>query len=146
RAMVRTVLVCLCLSSGTARAADYYVSTTGTAGGSGSIANPWNLQTALSQPAAVHPGDTIWLRGGTYSAGSLGLLSSLTGSAASPIVVRSYPGEWAKIDGAAVANGQDPMLTVQGAFTTYRDFEVMSSSNPTPDGGQFARSEGLQIV
>ena len=27
--------------------------------------SPWDLQTALNHPA-VHPGDTIWMRGGTY--------------------------------------------------------------------------------
>src|SRR5678815_5463780 len=61
--------------------------------------NPWDLQTALSQPGSVGPGATIYLRGGTYK----GIFtSSLTGSAASPIVVKSFPGEWARTDGYRV--------------------------------------------
>ncbi len=49
-----------------AGATDYYVAPNGSPSGNGSINNPWDLQTALDQPAAVQPGDTIWLRGGTY--------------------------------------------------------------------------------
>ena len=75
----------------TVRAADFYASPTGTtstAAGTGTITNPWALQTALAQPAAVHPGDTIWLRGGTYTGK---YVSHLTGTSTAPIVVRSYP-------------------------------------------------------
>ena len=50
-------------------ASDFYVSPSGSAGNTGSISSPWDLQTALNQPAAVRPGDTIWLRGGTYRSG-----------------------------------------------------------------------------
>src|SRR5213078_3276221 len=58
---------------------------------------PWNLATALSGGnGKVQPGDTVWLRGGTY-AGQF--RSTLTGTAAAPIVVRQYPGERAIIDG-----------------------------------------------
>jgi hypothetical protein len=62
------------------------------------MANPWDLQTALLQPSAVHAGDTIWLRGGRY----VGTFrSSLTGTSAAPIKVRQYPGERATLDGNA---------------------------------------------
>src|SRR6476646_8677352 len=79
----------------------FFVSPSGTAAGTGSITSPWDLKTALSQPLAVKPGDTIYLRGGTYNvpAADLGFTSRLTGTAASPIKVMSYPGEWAIIDG-----------------------------------------------
>jgi hypothetical protein len=122
-------------------AADHYVSVGASASGTGSFANPWRLQTALSQPAVVDPGDTIWMRGGTYS-GSF--TSGLTGSLLSPIVLRSYPGEMARIDGAGVSGSQS-ILTVSGAYTVYRDFEVMSSTNPNPNGGQFSRPQGLNV-
>jgi hypothetical protein len=75
----------------------FYVSSTmGAPGNSGTISSPWDLQTALNQPSAVVPGTTIYLRGGTYSGK---FTSSLAGMPANPITVRSYPGEWAKIDG-----------------------------------------------
>ncbi|HTY43209.1 MAG TPA: hypothetical protein VMH79_15165, partial [Thermoanaerobaculia bacterium] len=47
-------------------ATDFYVAPNASGSGNGSLANPWKLQTALNQPSAVQPGDTIWLRGGTY--------------------------------------------------------------------------------
>src|SRR5512140_467027 len=82
-------------------AVDFYASPTGstsTGPGTGTITNPWSLQTALSQPAAVQPGDTIWLRGGKYTGN---FTSYLTGMARAPIVVRQYPGERATLDGNA---------------------------------------------
>src|SRR3982751_3758669 len=73
----------------------YYVSPNASSSGDGSIGNPWRLQTALNQPSAVQPGDTIWLRGGTY----IGTFNSyLTGTSSAPIIVRGYPGEHAVID------------------------------------------------
>ncbi|MEK7116901.1 MAG: peptidoglycan-binding protein [Patescibacteria group bacterium] len=74
---------------------EFYVSPSGTSSGDGSITSPWDLQTALNQPASVQPGDTIWLRGGTYKGW---YVSKLVGTSAQPIIVRSYPGEWAVLD------------------------------------------------
>src|SRR5512142_489791 len=77
-------------------AADFYVSPAGIPSASGALSSPWDLQTALNQPSAVHPGDTIWLRGGTYVGH---FTSSLNGNSSSPITVRQYAGERATIDG-----------------------------------------------
>src|SRR5580704_17034433 len=71
------LFVCL-LWPGFAGAAVHYVAPGGTSQGTGSLDRPWDLQTALSQPASVQPGDTIWVRGGTYiSAISDGFTSKL---------------------------------------------------------------------
>ena len=116
------VLLLLCAPGGVA-AIDYYASPSGRPSGNGSIGNPWDLQTALSQPPSVHPGDTIWLRGGTYS----GIYSSfLTGTASAPIIVRQVPGERATLDGGTANTAV--LLTVWGAYTWFWGFEVMSSS------------------
>ncbi len=64
----------------------------------------------------MQPGDTVWLRGGTYHASNL--TATLTGSSSAPIIVRQYPGERATIDGN---------LNLQGAYTWYWGFEIMSS-------------------
>src|SRR5437773_6446755 len=74
--------------------AGHYVTASGSAGGDGSSSRPWDLATALSQPAAVLAGDTIWLRGGTYRGN---FTSNLRGSANAPIILRQYPGERATI-------------------------------------------------
>lgn len=102
----------------------FYVSPNGSANGDGSINNPWDLQTALSQPAAVKPGDTIWIRGGTYHGD---FSSNLTGTADKPIIVRPYQGEHVQIDTYDGTNALN-YFYVYGDYTQYRDLEIMSSS------------------
>ncbi len=104
--------VCFYLGSGTASAratfqadtllrapaatCDFYAAPDGTPKDRGTLARPWDLQTALNQPAALKPGATLCLRGGTYT----GLfVSNLNGKAGQKITVRSTPGEWAVLDG-----------------------------------------------
>jgi hypothetical protein len=131
-------------AGGTAAATDFYVSPTGSSSGNGSIGNPWDLQTALNQPSSVHPGDTIWLRGGTYH-GSF--TSNLNGSAASPIVVRQYTGERAAIDGNYA--GSNPTLTIYGSYTWYWGFEIFNSDTTrfTSDGNNPPRrGEGVELL
>ena len=101
---------------------NFFVAPGGGPGGDGSQTSPWDLQAALNQPSSVKPGDTIWLRGGTYA----GTFSSrLTGTASAPIVVRQYPGERATLDGGN--SNQTNILTVSGSYTWYWGFEIMSS-------------------
>jgi hypothetical protein len=93
----------------------FYVATNGTSSGDGSWEHPWDLTTALDPPNPIHPGATIWLRGGTYKGT---FVSYLQGTPDAPIVVRQYPGERATIDGN---------IGVQEAWTTYWGFEVTNS-------------------
>ena len=118
-------LVCL-LSAGLAPANDWYAAPNGTPAGNGSIGNPWDLDTALgteacTPPAAIQPGDTLWLLPGTYHASmSGGFQSCLTGTAAAPIVVRKSGGR-AAIDGFGTLN----TLYVAGAYTWFWGIEFM---------------------
>ena len=114
-----------------AAAADFYVSPTSGSGADGSLGRPWSLAAALAGPAAVHPGDTIWLRGGTYTIPSGGhILCGLRGTAAAPISVAQFPGERATIDikGAAqgffFTNSPNPS---GAAYVNFKDFEVTNS-------------------
>ncbi len=118
----------LLLVSIVAPGAEFFVSPAGSPAGQGGLSSPWDLATALAQPSAVHAGDTIWLRGGTY-AGSF--FSHLTGTANAPVVVRQYPGERATLDGAG-SPSSDPTLAVFGSWTVYRDFEVTNSDRNRP--------------
>ncbi|HTC67144.1 MAG TPA: Ig-like domain-containing protein [Candidatus Acidoferrum sp.] len=94
------LFICMFVFCGViAQAHDWYVAPNGSSQGNGSLTSPWDLWTALGAPAGVQPGDTIWVRGGTYS----GTFSSyLSGTSSSPIVVRQYPGERATIAGMLV--------------------------------------------
>jgi hypothetical protein len=101
-------------------AGSHFASVDGVASGDGTSDRPWDLATALSGASArVVAGDTIWLRGGTYSGT---FRSSLTGTAGNPIVVRQYPGERATIDGS---------ITVNGRYAWYWGFEVANSDTGT---------------
>jgi hypothetical protein len=121
--------------------AGYYAAPEGSAAGDGSEANPWDLQTALS--AALAPGDTLWLRGGVYG-GSFE--SSLTGESGAAITVRSYPGEWAVIDGGP---SEEVTLSIKGAFAFYRDFEITNTKTErygNRAAGMNVTGKNLQLV
>ena len=100
---------------------EFYASPDGSPTGDGSFTNPWDLGTTLSGPAAVTPGSTIWLRGGTYMnpADPRGFISTLRGTAEAPIVVRQYPGERATVTNA---------IAVEGAYTWLWGFEVTNTA------------------
>jgi hypothetical protein len=108
--------------------AQFYVSPQGSPTGDGSINNPWDLQTALSQPAAVQPGATIWLRGGTYGNGSGIFYSRLVGTPAAPIIVKQFPGERATIDDWLQVGccDQNPQAS-EGAYVWFWGLEFASS-------------------
>ena len=105
--------------------AEFHVSPGGTADGDGSQTKPWDLATALGHPAAVQPGDTIWLHRGTY-AGSF--RSDLRGRDGASIIVRQAEGERAVID-----LQPDPKLGAglycYGEWTRFQGFEV-TCTNP----------------
>jgi hypothetical protein len=109
----------------------YYVAEGGTPGGDGTDGSPWDLETALDGASGViQPGDTVWVRGGTY----LGpFTSTLTGNAPNHIIVRAYPGERAIIDGKDTPNDGSEILTVDGAFTTYWGLEITNTVTQRTD-------------
>jgi hypothetical protein len=120
--------------------------------GNGSITNPWNLFLAL-KTNAIQPGDTLNLRGGTYT--GPGFTSTLNGTNNNQITVRSYPGEWAILtDGlrpvllssitrvptnAANANVVITGLEVMGSAAVGLNFSFANDSGMT-------NGEGMQIL
>ena len=137
-------------AAGTARALEFYASPSGSSSGDGSVSRPWDLKTAMKLGSAVKPGDTLWLRGGTYYGP---FVSYLTGTASAPITVRQYPGERATIDGVNAAGAT--IFQVSGAYTRYWGFEIMSSNtnrtSPSVSGSgvttmQTPGHPGLQFI
>lgn len=138
----------------------FFVAPNGNSSGNGSINNPWDLTTAFEHPAAIQPGDTIYLRGGKYGVPAVksGFTSELTGTPENPIKVMSYPGEWAVIDGNS-SNSQIKNITIikiKGAYTWFRDFEITNSetgnrkittsgSNPPERRGTAIEDQGIGI-
>lgn len=125
RLPLRLIVLALALASaaGAGRAAEFAVSPAGTAAGDGSAARPWDLQTALDQPKAVRPGDTLRLLGGVYR----GVFTArLKGAAGAPVTLRAAPGARATIDCMA-PDGRMGLFTVEGEHARYWGFEVTCS-------------------
>ena len=104
-------------------ATNFYVAPDGVPSGNGSREKPWDLATALAQPSAVKPGDTIWLRGGTYRGH---FTSTLKGGANKPVIVRQYGSERATLDGNDGTNSVT--LLVKGSDTWFWGFEITNSN------------------
>jgi hypothetical protein len=113
----------------------WYAAPTGSSAGDGSR-QPWDLATALhGGNGKVQPGDTVWLRGGTYTSATP-INSTLTGTASAPVVVRQYPGERAILDasGATSPTSRGDFFSVAGNYSTFWGFEVTDSDpNRTSD-------------
>ena len=116
------------LTLGPIDAADFYAAPTGQSSNTGSISSPWDLPTALAGAGGrIHPGDSVWLRGGTYiPPNSNGYSSTVAGTVSAPIVIRNYQGERATLDG----RGCEYVLAVNGAYSWFWGLEIMDS-NPT---------------
>ena len=142
-AVSKTDAASMGVKPGIGSGSEYYVAPNGSSTGDGSPANPWDLQTALSHPAVVQPGDTIWLRGGTYT----GIYNStLTGTASAPIILRSFPGEWAVIDTQTTSTDGNAFV-ILGHWTTYWDFELMNSRTTDRGGGlNFAGGRNNKLI
>jgi len=84
---------------------EFYVSPSGNDGNPGSISQPWKtLQKAFD---ALQPGQTAYLRAGTYGQKCSATSFTRDGTASAPITVRGYPGE------RAVLNGQ---IRLEGSY------------------------------
>ncbi|HET8712168.1 MAG TPA: hypothetical protein VFM23_00630 [Gemmatimonadales bacterium] len=104
----------------------HFAAPNGTRSNDGTERRPWDLATALGGggPAKkVQPGDTIWVRGGTYKGA---FRSTVAGREGAPVVIRVWPGERAVIDGAG---SRRSTLYVTGAYSTFWGLEL-TNSNP----------------
>lgn len=89
-----------------ALAADYYVSPAGSDSAAGTFAAPFkSIQVAVNQAAA---GDTISLRGGTYSP-LTNIQIKKSGTASAPITLTAYGSESVIIDGEALTGTPAPI-------------------------------------
>jgi hypothetical protein len=93
---LRLLQLTVILVSAVVEARDQYVATNGTASGPGTLAQPYDLPTALSGPVAK-PGDVFWLRGGNYVIGHID--TTISGTNGQPITFRPMPGEQVRVNG-----------------------------------------------
>ena len=144
RSVVLISLLFVSVCAAPLHAAEHYVSPTGA--GDGSRAQPWNLATAFNHPPSLQPGDTIWLRGGTYGNGRSTIFKcNLQGTQQKPIIVRQYPGERAIINGG-IENGARCTWVWWWGFeitNTSPDRKVQESQRP---GGINLRTRGHKLI
>lgn len=77
---------------------NYYLSPAGSDGGAGTLQSPWRTIAHASQ--LLHPGDSLLVRGGTYTGqGGYNWAASANGTASAPIRLAAYPGEAPVFDG-----------------------------------------------
>lgn len=102
----------------------FFAAPNGTASGDGSERRPWDLATALAGGRTgprVQPGDTIWLRGGTYRGA---FRATVAGTSGAPVVVRQFGGERAVLDGRGTSR---TTLYVTGDYSVFWGFELTNS-------------------
>jgi hypothetical protein len=132
----------------------FYVATNGSDTASGSIDAPW--KTITRAVGTAKPGDTIQVRAGVYNET---VKITRSGTAALPIVLQSYPGEQAILDGKkpdgkylAAPEGESGMIWLSGAsYVTVAGFEVRnftSSSAASVPVGIFidGKSDGVKVL
>lgn len=85
-------------SSSSAPTTGIFVAPYGNDSSAGTVSAPF--RTIQRAHDVALPGDTIWVRGGTYSLPSQAVFTR-SGTIGNPITVRNYPGETATLDGAA---------------------------------------------
>src|SRR5256886_11462312 len=122
---------------------NHYVAPDGTTppAGTGSRDQPWDLATALAgADGAIHPGDTVWLRGGVYPGK---FATSISGRAGAPIVFRAVPGERAVLQDSTIGPGADDQLIVHGSWLVFWGLELY---NAHPDRGGIGLEPGNEEV
>lgn len=94
----------------------------GKAIGDGSITNPWDLQTALSQKVDIVNGDDIiYLHEGIYNGRYLSTLNCTTPN--KYITVSAYPDDRVILNGN-ITSTKEQTLGIRGGQVIYKDFEI----------------------
>jgi hypothetical protein len=116
----------------------FYVATTGSDSNPGTLSSPW--RTIQHAADSVHPGDTVYVRGGVYNEA---VNISVSGSAiAGPITFQTYPGEQAIVDGTGLVpstSGPQGLINITNqSYVSIQGFEIRnyrtSSASATPAG------------
>jgi hypothetical protein len=119
----------------------YYLAPNGSDSAAGTMAAPFG--TILGASRHLAPGDTLWVRGGTYhDPGGHDWARTASGTAAAPITVAAYPGESPVFDGGASAPASGPDSHAQQALildgVSYLSFEGLAFTRYDPyDNGMF---------
>ena len=110
------------------QAQDVFVALNGNdASGDGSISKPYRTLKKAANKAS--PGDTIYVRGGTYT-GVKDSVYNLHGTVSQPITIRPYTNETVIFDGtgADIGRTESIVLVIAASYIIFDGFEVRNSS------------------
>ena len=111
---------------------EFHVFPNAKSSGNGSLSNPWDLQTALSQkPDVINGGDTIWLHEGVYTGRFVSTIQSTLKDQF--ITVAPHANATVVLNGN-IKSTSDGVLQVKGKQVIFRDFEITWL-------GEFSRDE-----
>ncbi|HEY9742429.1 MAG TPA: right-handed parallel beta-helix repeat-containing protein [Coleofasciculaceae cyanobacterium] len=105
-------------------ATTYYIATNGSDSNPGTQAKPFATLTHAA--TKTKPGDTVYVRGGTYYI-TRGQYIASVGTASAHITYQSYPGETAIIDGSKVTTGSLDLVDVTGQYNDFKNFELRNA-------------------
>jgi|WetSurMetagenome_2_1015567.scaffolds.fasta_scaffold137832_1 hypothetical protein len=115
---------------------NYYIATSGSDSYPGTLVQPW--KTIRKATGIVQPGDTVYIRGGTYQESNI-FYTDATSTA--NITIAGYPGETAIISGN---NYQIPSLNSGNALLqVYGDWYIIRNLTITGSGDQGLTIHGL---
>jgi hypothetical protein len=115
----------------------FHVTADASSSGTGTPANPWQLQVAVHHQPAVKPGDTIWVHGGVYRGQ---FTCALDGTPTLPVVVRNYRNERATI--VEPGGNWGAGIALIGSYTWLWGLEVDSN----PDAPLNTPAPGINIA
>jgi hypothetical protein len=136
------MVLAVVLASLPASAAEWYVAPDGKQTNAGTKESPWDVLPVIMGQQKVAPGDTVWLRGGSYKPRKFeeGLPVQLKGTAEKPVIVRQYPGE------RAAFNPDYFGMHVRSSHLQLRDFEItMPDINRKESSTGFNLYEGTNV-
>lgn len=116
-----------------ANAANWYISPTGSDSAAGSLGAPFS--TLNKAQSSASPGDTIYVRGGTYNYSAQMKLTKTGGSAASPFKVYAYPGDAAPVFDFTGYTGTSAAVSVETNYWHVKGITIQHG----PDNGLHVR-------
>jgi len=150
--MKRLVLgLAFALIANLAYATEYYIGPNGV-GTSPCTANtpPYCSVDFVKGSGGSHPGDTVWVHGGTYNLvldAFGGNNFRIHGTAGNPVIVRAYPGERAIFTTVHVGESSPPTMTLAGVYAWWWDLEITQTETAnrvcTVPGSQCLPSQGI---
>ncbi|MAT45600.1 MAG: hypothetical protein CL609_24990 [Anaerolineaceae bacterium] len=123
---------------------EFYVTTSGSPNGDGSLNHPWDLDSALLDSGNVRGGDIIWIKGGTYHPNiePSKYNVKISGDDNNPVIVRAFPGERVSIDGGIQVYSPNVVIWGLEIFSSNTD-RVASESGSNPS--DLDRPGGLAV-